>query len=60
MNIKICEPSDENFEEYYYLRWKVLRKPWNQPIGSEKDELEKTAYILWYRMEKKLLVELEK
>ena len=30
----------EEFEQYYYLRWKILRKPWNQAKGSEKDELE--------------------
>lgn len=27
----------------YDLRWRVLRKPWNQPKGSEKDELELEA-----------------
>ncbi len=27
----------EEFELMYELRWKVLRKPWNQPKGSEKD-----------------------
>jgi len=35
----ICEPrSREDFERYYYLRWKILRKPWNQPKGSEIDD----------------------
>jgi len=39
--MKIIEPkSEEEFEKYYDLRWKILRKPWNQPRGSEKDELE--------------------
>jgi len=28
---------------YYDLRWRVLRAPWQQPKGSEKDELEDTA-----------------
>jgi len=41
--IKICFPQDKQFEEYYELRWRVLRKPWNQPRGSEKDELEDRA-----------------
>lgn len=25
---------------YYDLRWRVLRKPWSQPRGTERDELE--------------------
>ena len=37
----ITEPiSPNDFELYYDLRWRMLRKPWNQPKGSEKDELE--------------------
>ena len=39
--MKISEPKTKNeFEKYYEFRWKILRKPWNQPKGSEKDELE--------------------
>ncbi len=30
----------EEFDQYYQLRWQVLRKPWNQPTGSERDALE--------------------
>lgn len=37
-NFKVIEPiTAEEFEEYFYLRWKILRKPWNQPAGSEID-----------------------
>lgn len=36
--------SREEFAKYYHLRWKLLRKPWNQPEGSEKDELEDGAF----------------
>lgn len=25
---------------YYDLRWRILRKPWGQPKGTERDELE--------------------
>lgn len=35
--------SPEEFEEYYDLRWRVLRGPWNQPRGSERDEFDPTA-----------------
>lgn len=37
MTFKI--PTSENeFEKYYFARWEILRKPWNQPLGSEKAE----------------------
>ena len=35
--------SPEEWFAYYDLRWRVLRAPWNQPRGSEKDELEDEA-----------------
>ena len=31
---------------YYNLRWRVLRKPWAQPRGSERDSLDDTAWHL--------------
>jgi len=31
------------FDAYFDLRWRILRAPWNQPRGSEKDEFESTA-----------------
>lgn len=37
-SINIIEPqTKEQFEAYYLLRYEVLRKPWNQPHGSERD-----------------------
>jgi thioesterase domain-containing protein len=35
--------SQQEFEQYYHLRWKILRKPFQQEKGSERDELEKQA-----------------
>jgi len=32
--------TQSELEQYYDLRWRILRKPWNQPKGSEKDEIE--------------------
>jgi len=29
--------TQEDLELYYRLRYEVLRKPWNQPKGSERD-----------------------
>ncbi|MDF2436140.1 MAG: acyltransferase [Bacteroidota bacterium] len=40
-SIKIIEPqTKEQFEAYYLVRFEVLRKPWGQPPGSEKDQQE--------------------
>jgi len=37
--VKIIEPKfPAEFEKYYALRYEVLRKPWLQPKGSEKDD----------------------
>ena len=45
MTITIKEPKTEKeFDAYYNLRWRVLREPWNQPKGSEKDELEGNSF----------------
>ncbi|WP_337880503.1 bifunctional GNAT family N-acetyltransferase/hotdog fold thioesterase [Rheinheimera sp.] len=32
------------WQAYYLLRWQVLRAPWHQPQGSERDELEQDAF----------------
>lgn len=36
--------TEEDFKPYYQLRYEVLRKPWNQPKGSETDEYESTSF----------------
>ena len=42
--VKIIEPkSSAEFIIYYNLRYEVLRKPWLQPKGSERDEKEETS-----------------
>lgn len=30
----------EEFSQYYQLRWQILRKPWQQALGSEQDTQE--------------------
>lgn len=32
--------TKEEFKEYYHLRYQVLREPWGQPKGTEKDDYE--------------------
>ncbi len=45
--VKIIEPSTSGeLQRYYDLRWKILRAPWNQPRGSERDELEQSSHHL--------------
>ena len=42
--MKVIEPSTaDEYQCYYTLRWKILRAPWNQPRGSEQDELESSS-----------------
>jgi predicted GNAT family N-acyltransferase len=42
--MRLLEPvSPQDFEKYYLLRWEILRKPWNQARGTEKDEAESTS-----------------
>jgi len=40
----ICSPlTDNEFKNYYALRWQILRAPWKQGKGSEKDEFEESS-----------------
>ncbi len=32
--------TSEEWEQYFQLRWLILRKPWGQVEGSEKDSIE--------------------
>ena len=44
MKITILKPTtSEEFKKYYNLRYEILRKPWGQPLGSERDEREETS-----------------
>lgn len=36
--------SEKEFEEYFLLRWKLLRKPLGLEKGSEQDDLEDSAF----------------
>jgi len=35
--------NEQEFDQYYFFRWKLLREPLNQELGSEQDELESQA-----------------
>lgn len=50
--IDVREPSDAaELENYYDLRWRVLREPWSQVRGQERDEHEAGAIHIgaWYQ-----------
>ena len=36
----VSPQSEAEWEDYFDLRWRVLRAPWQQPRGSEKDDRE--------------------
>ncbi|WP_455369357.1 GNAT family N-acetyltransferase [[Eubacterium] cellulosolvens] len=56
MKIDILQPKNQiDIEKYYDLRWRILRKPWNQPRGSEKDPLEDESIHLMACMDKKIV-----
>lgn len=43
--MEIKSPSNpEEFKAYYDLRWRILRKPWGEPPGAEKDALEDSTF----------------
>lgn len=47
MAFRIRSPaSEEEYTRYYALRWKLLREPWAQARGSEKDEFEERSHHL--------------
>ena len=39
-----ASPSD--WDIYFDLRWRILRAPWGQPRGSERDSAEESAFHL--------------
>lgn len=40
----VRQPLEEEMPAYYELRWRLLRAPWMQPRGSERDEFEQEAF----------------
>jgi N-acetylglutamate synthase-like GNAT family acetyltransferase len=45
MNYTYKSPqTEQEWQAYFDLRWRILRAPWQQSRGSERDELEDSAY----------------
>ncbi|MFM7661542.1 MAG: GNAT family N-acetyltransferase [Bacteroidota bacterium] len=44
MEVEIRFPTtDKEWQEYYDLRYRILREPWNQPKGSERNDGDNTG-----------------
>ncbi len=43
MNVCRAPKNEQEFAQYYQLRWQTLRQPWQQPKGSELDSLEQQS-----------------
>ncbi|MGB5338793.1 MAG: GNAT family N-acetyltransferase [Gammaproteobacteria bacterium] len=42
--MQIIQPATaDDYQRYYELRWKILREPWKQPRGSERDSLDDSS-----------------
>ena len=50
-----CPLSEKEWTVYYDLRYRLLRQPWNRPLGSEKDEIEKECIHAAYFENDKIL-----
>lgn len=52
----IRQPNvEKEYKDMYNLRWRVLREPWNQPVGSEKDDREEESYPFIAMMNNKVV-----
>jgi ribosomal protein S18 acetylase RimI-like enzyme len=47
----IVPKSSADLDRYFDLRWRVLRAPWDQPRGSERDERESESIHMMIRSE---------
>ncbi len=55
-NYRVSQPtSSSDLELYYALRYEVLRKPWGQPLGSEKDKDEETSIHAFVKENERVL-----
>ena len=47
--------TKEEWKKYYDLRYRLLRKPWGKPVGSEKDKMEKDSIHAAYFKDDQIL-----
>ena len=57
MKVEIRSPkTTDEWQEYYDLRYRVLRQPWNQPRGSERNEGDKKGNVEKWLLEIELIM----
>lgn len=57
MKIELRQPvTEEDFQLYYDLRWRILREPWTRARESGQDEHEHDAFHVMAWQDGKLLV----
>src|SRR5213080_1279107 len=44
--ILLSPKSPSEWDAYFDLRWRILRQPWGQPRGSERDSMDDSAFHL--------------
>ena len=55
-NIVFRSPvSESDLEKYYELRWRILRKPWDQPKGSEKVDTDDKSFHIMAELDGKVI-----
>ena len=55
MPIVIKKPeTDTEYKDYYYFRWKILRKPLGGKLGEEQDGREKDSIHIMVKNEKNI------
>ncbi len=47
--------SKSEYDAMYDLRWRILREPWNQPRGSEKDDMEDKSFLFLVKLDDRLV-----
>lgn len=47
--------SATDFEKYYELRWRILRKPWGQLKGSEVNDRDRDAFHIFAEKDDKVI-----
>lgn len=54
--LQVTSPQTEkDWEDYYDLRWRILRAPWNQPKGSERVDDDNTSFHAMIRTDEKVI-----
>jgi len=36
--------TEQEWADYFHLRWQILRAPWQQALGTERDDMEDNAF----------------